>query len=984
MPGSYTLELEAFSLLNATTSNFEIWADGALLGSYSINSAGTSIFENVSFTGAMPSSLEFRFDDANAGTTDQIDLRSIRINGRSVNTGNFLSSQTLNDGETSTVAISNNNQLFDDSEPNSADFTTNATQTFTTGRDIYRGFENNDPQTFDMLDGNDLAYLGDGADKISGGAGNDKLFGLGGDDLLFGDTGNDKLDGGLGNDTLYGGDGRDRLFGREGNDILHGGIGNDSLNGNDGNDTLYGGDDDDRLNGSDGQDFLFGDDGDDTLVGGIGNDTLDGGIGDDLAYGGTGDDFITGGDGADTLIGNDGEDTIHGDDGNDTILGLNDDDTLFGGDGRDDLFGGSGNDTLDGGNQDDDLFGGSGNDTLNGGSGADSLNGNDGTDILNGGAGDDTIFGDNGAVNFENGLLVIEAENFESTIIQGGHEWEVVTDTTASNGKTLYVDDNGAETIYNQTDVTGYSPQVNYTVNFATTGTFYIWIRGRAGLSTGSRGQDDSVHLGFDGVQQTNAGGITGFGDNYSWGSNSTTGGRVTVNVTTPGEHTLNLWMREDGVAIDKIIVADTIGYTPTGSGSDQTTRTSVTGGIDTIDGGDGNDTIFGDFGNDTIDGGNGDDIIYGGTGIDNINGGNDDDFIYGDAGNDIINGGSGDDVINGGVGDDVINGGDNNDIIYAGDGDDTVNGGAGNDTIYSTTVGAVDEITAILAANPNITYNESTGNFYEFVRGDGATNFSWTQANAAAQGSTLGSASGHLVTITSAAEDSLVNQLVTNTDGSTSDVAWTAGVDTGIEGVFAWADGPEAGTVFWNGGSGTGEYTNWFNGQSAPNNSAANDYVLILFDGSGFDGEWYAFSNNVIGSANPSGYVVEWEGDEVLGTTDTSTLSGGDGSDTLYGTDGVRDIFDFNSGETGSDVIENFTAADTDALDIADMLTGYTAGVSDINDFVRFTNSGADTLVQVDANGGAGGVNFTTIATINDLNDLDADALLYNGSIIA
>lgn len=118
--------------------------------------------------------------------------------------------------------------------------------------------------------------------------------------------------------------------------------------------------------------------------------------------------------------------------------------------------------------------------------------------------------------------------------------------------------------------------------------------------------------------------------------------------------------------------------------------------------------------------------------------------------------------------------------------------------------------------------------------------------------------------------------------------------------------------------------------------------------------------------------YIIEWEGDAVLGTTGTNTLYGGDGYNTLYGTDGIQDIFEFMTGDT-----------DTDAIDISDLLTGYTAGVSDINDFVQFTNSGTNSLIQVDANGTTGGVAFTTIGQIDGVNDLDADALLYNQSII-
>ena len=193
---------------------------------------------------------------------------------------------------------------------------------------------------------------------------------------------------------------------------------------------------------------------------------------------------------------------------------------------------------------------------------------------------------------------------------------------------------------------------------------------------------------------------------------------------------------------------------------------------------------------------------------------------------------------------------------------------------------------------------------------------------------------------------------------------------DSASEGTFLWSEGPES-------GSGTGGYENWFGGSpGSAGNSGARDNVVY----DGFSGDvWYVWNNAY-------GYIAEWEGDAVLGTSGTNILSGGDGLDALYGTDAVTDIFVFEaaSAYNGDDIIVNFTAADGDAIDISDLLTGYTAGASDINDFVRSTNSGGNSLIQVDANGPAGGGGFVTIGQINGVNDLDADALLHNASIIA
>ena len=58
-----------------------------------------------------------------------------------------------------------------------------------------------------------LNLIHDGNDTISGGSGDDAIYGQRGDDILSGDAGNDFIAGGTGNDTITGGDGNDTLVG---------------------------------------------------------------------------------------------------------------------------------------------------------------------------------------------------------------------------------------------------------------------------------------------------------------------------------------------------------------------------------------------------------------------------------------------------------------------------------------------------------------------------------------------------------------------------------------------------------------------------------------------------------------------------------------------------------------------------------------------------------------------------------------------------
>ena len=93
----------------------------------------------------------------------------------------------------------------------------------------------------------------------------------------------------------------------------------------------------------------------------------------------------------------------------------------------------------------------------------------------------------------------------------------------------------------------------------------------------------------------------------------------------------------------------------------------------DTITGSASDNWLQGHAGDDDIRGHDGGDVLWGGAG---------DDTIRGDGGDDRIKGGDERDWIDGGDGNDVILGGNDRDRIEGGDGDDTIEGGADNDAI--------------------------------------------------------------------------------------------------------------------------------------------------------------------------------------------------------------------------------------------------------------------------------------------------------------
>ncbi|WP_283810006.1 calcium-binding protein [Bradyrhizobium guangzhouense] len=114
---------------------------------------------------------------------------------------------------------------------------------------------------------------------------------------------------------------------------------------------------------------------------------------------------------------------------------------------------------------------------------------------------------------------------------------------------------------------------------------------------------------------------------------------------------------------------------------------------IDTMQGGEGNDTIYtlsdntegrnalayGDAGNDTIIAGTGFDSLSGGDGNDLLVGGSHTVTISGDAGDDVLYSQSAWTSFGAGT---ALSGGDGNDSLYAGSGSDSLNGDAGNDLL--------------------------------------------------------------------------------------------------------------------------------------------------------------------------------------------------------------------------------------------------------------------------------------------------------------
>ena len=161
------------------------------------------------------------------------------------------------------------------------------------------------------------------------------------------------------------------------------------------------------------------------------------------------------------------------------------------------------------------------------------------------------------------GLVYWEAEEFVANVPQGSDSWVVDTSRSGYSGLGAMNTTPNDGTSNNSNYVTN-SPRLDYDIEFVKTGTHYLWVRG-----LGPTSNDNSVHAGINGVGVGSADRIGGFSDFWMWRGRDMNNSRVTIDVPSTGVHTINLWMREDGMFVDKMILTKDSGYTPSGLEAD-------------------------------------------------------------------------------------------------------------------------------------------------------------------------------------------------------------------------------------------------------------------------------------------------------------------------------------------------------------------------------------------------------------------------------
>ncbi len=155
-----------------------------------------------------------------------------------------------------------------------------------------------------------------------------------------------------------------------------------------------------------------------------------------------------------------------------------------------------------------------------------------------------------------NGLVVLEAEDFDSRLSRGGSYWQPISPNNLSGKKGMRAWPNSGTRVSSNYKTT--SPQLDYSVNFAHAGRYYVWVRAQ-----GESGNDDSLHVGLDGTAPASGFQVDGSIGALGWKGSLMGGGRAYVDVGSAGAHVFNVWMREDGLTLDKIILTTDPNFNP-------------------------------------------------------------------------------------------------------------------------------------------------------------------------------------------------------------------------------------------------------------------------------------------------------------------------------------------------------------------------------------------------------------------------------------
>jgi RHS repeat-associated protein len=168
------------------------------------------------------------------------------------------------------------------------------------------------------------------------------------------------------------------------------------------------------------------------------------------------------------------------------------------------------------------------------------------------------------------GLVVMEAANYYAQVERSQQAWQPRQGLAGYEGESYLQLLPGLGALYASDYITR-SPELQYRIYFNNPGDYTVWIYGAA---VGAAG--DSLHVGLNGAAgQAEA--ITGFRFNeWSWSAQTMAAGApatATISIPEAGLYTLNVWGREDGLRLNRILLALDPAYVPEGNGPTESQR---------------------------------------------------------------------------------------------------------------------------------------------------------------------------------------------------------------------------------------------------------------------------------------------------------------------------------------------------------------------------------------------------------------------------
>ena len=404
------------------------------------------------------------------------------------------------------------------------------------------------------------------------------------------------------------------------------------------------------------------------------------------------------------------------------------------------LIGNHLNNRIVGNSGNDEIVGGAGSDALIGGGGNDTMRGDEGNDTLNGGAGNDRLFGDSTYSGGGGATLTMGSGTADPNDT-------VAVPNAIRAGETAIRMDTGFSLVADP-DIASATTVPHMSISRAGDGTFDYFVVALPesaaitfdidlGDGNGPGDVDTYLRL-FDRAGNQVAENDDGGNDP---GSNSNLDSMLVTNLTA-GTYFLE-------------VAEYSRNPVPAGSTFELHLSVDLTGadvpapgfGSDNLNGGAGDDDLFGQNGNDRLNGGLGADDLFGGAGVDtayyatatsavrfglqtggtqgeadgdtyssveNAIGSNYGDVISGTSTRNVLDGGGGFDVLFGRDGNDVLRGGAGNDRLEGGAGADQIVGGSGRDIVSYTT--ATSGVRLDIAAGGGGTLGDAAGDTFSGI----------------------------------------------------------------------------------------------------------------------------------------------------------------------------------------------------------------------------------------------------------------------------